>query len=35
MASLPELSDLSSRINCHFHEVRSIGDDLRLLVRMS
>jgi diaminohydroxyphosphoribosylaminopyrimidine deaminase/5-amino-6-(5-phosphoribosylamino)uracil reductase len=35
MASLPELSGLSSRINCHFHEVRSIGDDLRLLVRMT
>jgi diaminohydroxyphosphoribosylaminopyrimidine deaminase/5-amino-6-(5-phosphoribosylamino)uracil reductase len=35
IANLPELSDLSSRINCHFHEVRSIGDDLRLLVRMS
>jgi diaminohydroxyphosphoribosylaminopyrimidine deaminase/5-amino-6-(5-phosphoribosylamino)uracil reductase len=35
MASLPELSDLSSRVKCHFHEVRSIGDDLRLLVRLS
>ena len=35
IARLPELSELSSRINCHFHEVRSIGDDLRLLVRLS
>jgi hypothetical protein len=29
------LSELSAGINCHFHEVRSIGDDLRLLVRLS
>ena len=35
IARLPELSELSSRINCHFHEVRCIGDDLRLLVRLS
>jgi diaminohydroxyphosphoribosylaminopyrimidine deaminase/5-amino-6-(5-phosphoribosylamino)uracil reductase len=35
MASLPELSELSSRINCHFHEIRSVGNDLRLLVRMT
>jgi len=35
IANLPELSELSSRIHCHFHDVRSIGDDLRLLVRMS
>ena len=35
IARLPELSELSARINCHFHEVRSIGDDLRLLVRLS
>jgi diaminohydroxyphosphoribosylaminopyrimidine deaminase/5-amino-6-(5-phosphoribosylamino)uracil reductase len=34
IASLPELSELSSRVKLQFHEIRSIGDDLRLLARV-
>ena len=34
MARLPELSDLSSRVKLQFHEVRSIGDDVRILARV-
>ena len=34
MANLPELSELSSRVKLQFHEVQSVGDDLRLLVRI-
>jgi diaminohydroxyphosphoribosylaminopyrimidine deaminase/5-amino-6-(5-phosphoribosylamino)uracil reductase len=35
MASLPELSELTSRIKLRFHEVCTVGNDLRLLVRMT
>ena len=34
MARLPELSDLSSRVKLQFHEVCSIGDDVRILARV-
>ena len=34
IASLPELSELSSRVKLQFHEIRSVGDDLRLLARV-
>jgi diaminohydroxyphosphoribosylaminopyrimidine deaminase/5-amino-6-(5-phosphoribosylamino)uracil reductase len=34
IARLPELSELSSRVKLQFHEIRSIGDDLRLLARV-
>ena len=34
IARLPELSDLSSRVKLQFHEVRSIGDDVRILARV-
>ena len=34
MARLPELqADLSGRIRLHFHQVQTVGDDLRLLLR--
>ena len=34
IARLPELSELSSRVKLQFHEVRSIGDDVRILARV-
>jgi diaminohydroxyphosphoribosylaminopyrimidine deaminase/5-amino-6-(5-phosphoribosylamino)uracil reductase len=34
MANLPELSELSSRVKLQFHEIQSVGDDLRLLARI-
>lgn len=34
MARLPELSDLSSRVKLQFHEIRSIGEDMRILARV-
>ena len=35
MARLPELQDLSGRIRLHFHQVQTVGDDLRLLLRLA
>ena len=35
MARLPELTELSSRVRLHFHEVRSVGEDLRILARLT
>ncbi len=33
MARLPELQALDERLQFHFHEVRQVGDDVRLLLR--
>jgi diaminohydroxyphosphoribosylaminopyrimidine deaminase/5-amino-6-(5-phosphoribosylamino)uracil reductase len=35
MARLPELTELSSRMRLQFHEVRSVGSDLRILARLT
>ena len=35
MARLPELQALDQRLKFHFHEVRQVGDDVRLMLRRS
>ena len=35
IARLPELQQLSDRINMRFHRVDTIGDDLRVIARLN
>jgi len=35
MFDLPPLQELQDRIDLHFHEVKQIGSDLRILARFS
>ena len=34
LARLPELHDLSGRLQCQFHEVQRVGEDVRILARI-